>query len=667
MSLLLFPLRRSSVSEIQIRVWTEFGPLFPLSFPCGKGGGGGGGGRGFFSVQDYVIHTLYEFSRIYLFTCSVYPYLNQLFRRCFSMDNLRAYVEDGSESPSVQEQLAKRPNPSAGLSTSSSTPSSSLTAPSTRASSGPVPEVSTPSPSTVPQDKTVSLEDLPPPPPPAEPYEHFLARVAHQMASLPGGPPRPAAAGPPQPPEPIPTAGSRLPMPFPRFEDTSWATHPQVQVPRIRMPLPSSCYVPPPSPWTWPGRGLAVSTPQVRGLAPLTSSTGPIRLPGPATLSGGPPASGPLPPLLPPSSSSEPKNTSPTPRAFADFFRVPRPLWSQWRLRPARPLRLPRRHRRLLGTSLKGPHRRWSRTGRLNSLRTCDCTGNSCRETLHPSQPWVPLFPRGTWAPTHCGSWVPLATERRHGLSISPAQNEEAATLATTAAHARDLLVTALDHETVVPKRLRTPPPGVTGQPLPNAPAETARGPMAVAHRKAGSVPNALADLGPLVAQVIGDVIPLPLRHLHAGTGVARLPLVGPLGPAWLRGLLGAPHRRPHGDLPLIVVSLVIHHGTVLLLIRLVLVDVIIIISPHPLLGRLHLKGPGPRAFLILAAPPGLSAGSVVNIHTTRTSVSCVCGRTPTMNVTLPVPIPVVLPNQNNLQWMMMLSLRRRSRNFLPT
>ena len=217
---------------------TEFGPLFPLSFSCEKRGGC----RGFFSGQGYVLHPLCEFSRIYLFTCSVYPYLHQVFHRCFSMDNLRAYVEDGLESPSVQEQLAKRPNPSAGLSTSSSQSSSSLTAPSTRASSGPVPEVSapTPSPSSVPQDKTVSLEDLPPPSPPAEPYELFLAPVACQMTFLPNGPPRPAAAGPAQPPKLLPTVGSHLPMPFLRFEDTSWATHPQVQGPRIWMPLPSS-------------------------------------------------------------------------------------------------------------------------------------------------------------------------------------------------------------------------------------------------------------------------------------------------------------------------------------------------------------------------------------------------------------------------------------------
>ena len=276
---------------------------------------GGRGGRGFFSVQGYVLLPLYEFSRIYLLACSVTPCLNQVFRRCFSMEHLRAYVEDGSQSPSVQAQVAKRPNTSTGLSTSSSTSSTSSTVPSTRTLSGPVPEVSAPtqSPSVVPQDKTVSLKDIPPPPPPDEPYELFLARVACQMADPSGGPPRPAAAGPVQPPQQLPTVGLRLPTPFPRFEDTTWASIPQVQGPRIRMPLPSSCYAPPPQPWTWSGRGPDVPTLQVRSHAPLLSSTGPIRFPGPTTLAGGPPTEGPLPPLPPTTSSSVSKNAVSTP------------------------------------------------------------------------------------------------------------------------------------------------------------------------------------------------------------------------------------------------------------------------------------------------------------------------------------------------------------------
>ena len=238
------------------------------------------------------------------------------------MENLRAYVEDGSPSPSVQTRVTKRPNTSTGLSTSSSTSSTLSTVPSTRTLSGPVKEVSTQtqSPAVVPKDKTVSLKDLPPPPPPAEPYELFLARVACQMADPSGGSRRPAAAGHVPPPQQPSTVGLRLPTPFPRFEDTTWASIPPVQGPRIRMPLPSSCYVPPPQPWTWSGRGPDVPTLQVRSQAPLLSSTDPIRFPGPSTLAGGPPTAGPLPSLPPTTSSSVPKDTVSSPPRFRRFF-----------------------------------------------------------------------------------------------------------------------------------------------------------------------------------------------------------------------------------------------------------------------------------------------------------------------------------------------------------
>ena len=157
------------------------------------------------------------------------------------------------------------------------------------------------------------------------------------------------------------------------------------------------------------------------------------------------------------------------PCAFADFFRGPRPLLSRRRLQPAWLLRLSRWIRRLMRTFIQDLLQPWSRTGKCKCSRTCDCTGSSCKVTLHLSQLWVPLFPRETWAPTHCGSWVPLATERRHGLSISPVQNEQAASLADAAVHARDHLVTVLDEGTVVPGRLRTPLPAVAGLPLPVA------------------------------------------------------------------------------------------------------------------------------------------------------------------------------------------------------
>ena len=53
-------------------VFRSFVPSFPFHWKRG--------GRGIFSIQDYVIFTLYEFSRIYLFVCSVTSYLNQVFR-----------------------------------------------------------------------------------------------------------------------------------------------------------------------------------------------------------------------------------------------------------------------------------------------------------------------------------------------------------------------------------------------------------------------------------------------------------------------------------------------------------------------------------------------------------------------------------------------------------
>ena len=262
-------------------------------------------------------------SRIYFFICSVTPCLNQVFRRCFSMENLRAYAEDEAQAPSVQTPVTKGPYTSEDLSASSSTSSTSASVPSTRTLSGPVQEVSAPlqSSSVVSRDKTVSLKDIPPPPPPDEPYQLFLARVACQTLDPAGGTPRPAAAEPVPPPPPLSTVGLRLPTPFPRFEDTTWASIPQVQGPRIRMPLPASCYVPPPQPWTWSGRGPDVPPLQVRSQAPLLSSMGPVHFPGPSTLAGGPPTEDPLPHLLPPTSSSVSKNAaSPPPPRFRGFF-----------------------------------------------------------------------------------------------------------------------------------------------------------------------------------------------------------------------------------------------------------------------------------------------------------------------------------------------------------
>ena len=244
------------------------------------------------------------------------------------MENLRAYVDDGSPSPSVQTTVTTRSSTSKGLSTSSSSSTKSSSVPSTRPSSGPVQDVVT-SPAVVPTDKTVSLKDLPPPPPPDEPYELFLARVACQSEDASGGSRRPAAVGPVPPPQQPSTVGIRLPTPFPRFEDTAWASLPSVQGPRIRMPLPASCYVPPPQPWTWSGRGPHVPALQVRSPAPLLSSTDPIRFPGPSMVTDGPPATGPPSSTHPATSSSVLKDAVPPPPRFRGFFQGATPPFIQ--------------------------------------------------------------------------------------------------------------------------------------------------------------------------------------------------------------------------------------------------------------------------------------------------------------------------------------------------
>ena len=373
------------------------------------------------------------------------------------MENLRAYAEDEAQAPSVQTPVTKGPNTSEGLSASSSTSSTSASVPSTRTLSGPVQEVSAPlqSSSVVSRDKTVSLKDIPPPPPPDEPYELFLARVACQSL-------------------------------FRRHHRyLRWASAYLHLSPDLRTP-PGHPFLKFRGPgFVCPYQHRATCLLLNLGLGPDGARTYLLYRSVVKLLSC------PrwvlsvfrdLPPWLVDLLQKAlfhlyfllrllqcQKTLLLPPRAFADFFRGPRPLLSRRRLQPAWLLRLSRWIRRLMRTFLQDLLQPWSRTRKRKYSRTCDCTGSSCKVTLHLSQLWAPLFPRETWAPTHCSSWVPLATERRHGLSISPVQNEQAASLADAAVHARDHLVTVLDEGTVVPGRLRTPLPAVAGLPLPVA------------------------------------------------------------------------------------------------------------------------------------------------------------------------------------------------------
>ena len=99
------------------------------------------------------------------------------------------------------------------------------------------------------------------------------------------------------------------------------------------MPLPASCYVNPPAPWVWPGRGSVVAVTRVRGPQPPTSTTRLSGLPGPAALPLGPSDVGPtaVPPPATPSmtlkNTSPPPPPPPPPCTFVDFFGCHAPFY----------------------------------------------------------------------------------------------------------------------------------------------------------------------------------------------------------------------------------------------------------------------------------------------------------------------------------------------------
>ena len=231
------------------------------------------------------------------------------------------------------------------------------------------------------------------------------------------------------------------------------------------MLLPASFYAAPPSPWVWPGRGPAITTPAVRAFQPAPPSAALAGLPGPTGRFPGPFSGGPVP--VPPTVPALPDSEmhSPTPRAFAEFFRVPHPLLSS---RPGTlyhrppqisPLWLPRWHNQMLWSLHRALPRTWSRAGRRTSCARSNLAGHSSLVTLHLSRPWVPLFLLRTWAPARCGSWVPQTTERRYGLSVRPDQNEQTVASVKAVVLVSDLLLTDIGTGSGTAESLLTPPP----------------------------------------------------------------------------------------------------------------------------------------------------------------------------------------------------------------
>ena len=246
------------------------------------------------------------------------------------MDNLRGYGEDEpTSSSSLGRSVVKLPSSSEGPSAPPPAQASVMAGSSPHVvpvTSGPVPTVSAPSQpaSSVPQDSAPLppglLDDLSLPPPPAEPYEDFMARVRPDLSTLPVHPTQSVAAVPPCASVMATTTGTHLPTPFPRFEDSSWASQPQASNTRIRMPLPASCYTAPPSPWVWPGRGSSVATYLVRVYQPASLPAAPSGPRGPSGCFAGPFTWGPSPVPPPTVPAIDKKMTSSTPPRFRGFF-----------------------------------------------------------------------------------------------------------------------------------------------------------------------------------------------------------------------------------------------------------------------------------------------------------------------------------------------------------
>ena len=286
--------------------------------------------------------------------------------------------------------------------------------------------------------------------------------------------------------------------------------------------------------------------------------------------------------------------------------------------------------------------------------------------TLHLSQPWVPLSLLRTWAPSRCGSWVPLTTERRHGLSARPGQNELAAVYVAVVDRARGPIRIDIGLGSDGLQRLLTPHPRLDAcLLLPSAHYRTnVRSPITVVHLKVGSVPHGHAALGDLAHHSPVVVALHLLLHLIAGTGVARLPLVVLSGPAWLGGLPGVPPCR-HASVDLLIIGgpvdlpgAVSHH------IR-PAPGALIVRRPYHPPGRLHLKGIGTIVRLHVVTAPGFPARSASLTLMPQTFASCDSVRM-MMTSVLPAPIHVIPLIQNNHHpWMDLSCPRKKCRNCL--
>ena len=241
--------------------------------------------------------------------------------------------------------------------------------------------------------------------------------------------------------------------------------------------------------------------------------------------------------------------------------------------------------------------RQWLKTGRTPSSWWCRTGCRFWWVMLHPSRPRVPLFRRGIWTPTSCGSWVPLVTERHHGLNISLVQSEQTVAPDPGALQViglRPAETVGLVYETSVPHHHCCP---------------NGWEPIAVAQYAAlalrMTVGEALVNFAIVLLLSLTSVIeavPLPHTPNVVGPEIAPLSSVLP-GPAWLGDLPGMCPCHPDAvlrrtrrcDHPGAVVRRPTPGGC-----PLITAD----ITPPP--GHLHLNLSGDRVPILAVHAPGL-------------------------------------------------------------
>ena len=508
------------------------------------------------------------------------------------------------------------------------------------------------------------------PPPPEEPYDAFLLRTGCTKQDSASLVPQPATVVPPQDPVTLPAA---LPQLFATYEGPFQTLRDPFPAPRRCMPLPGRFYMPPPQAWPWPGQGSTVPDLNMHLYQPVPprpdagaasdtflSSVGRPPTPHPQQLTMGstdqtpsspipPPHPNPPPPPTPQPQPPNPHPPTPTPHTHTHTHTHTRPSPSTisgtcilplrarpsfWTSDSCSPLHLlPRHlplclhHPSLMLRPLRLLHLcclhlqtfwHWWRTGKTPSglCRT------GCRfwwMMLHPSRPWVPLFSR-IWTPTGCGSWVPLVTERHHGLNISQVQRERAVAPGPGAPQVmrlRPVETAGLAYdsfETPVPHHLH--PANHCHHPNGWEPIATVQYVALALRTTAGEALVSIPIMLLLTLMPAIIAIPMPHTPIVIGPEISPLFLVGLPRPAWLGDLPRTCPCRP--DAVLLRTQHSDHPGAIVRPLAPGRCPPIATAVTLPL-GHLHLAGDRFPVLTVLA--PGLLTGILNDACTRRTNV----------------------------------------------